>query len=315
MVSDQVVGRKAFIVIIVLEGPDLAGKSTVARLLMDEGRSRELLKKGPPTNDSILEQYLRPLDERVDELQGDKLTIVLDRWHIGELVYGPLLRDRSMLSTQQADYIDMVLQSFGCAFFHITAPLPVLEDRYDIRGDALIKKRDLLTISDHFELQLKHRPHWVTYAPTYANLSNIPWHPKNIGGSPRAGAYIGPSDPKVLLLGDQRNDQRFIFPFVPERASSGHWLMGAMHMAGINHMQVGIMNACEIEPRQLFAQWWVLGRPPVVCLGNNAWRQWSIAHADADSVAIKMKHPQWMRRFAYTAMKEYGQEIKEEMRG
>lgn len=303
--------------IIVLEGPDLAGKSTAARELMSAAPNRELLKKGPPiTGQTILEQYLKPISDRHHELATEAITLVLDRWHIGELVYGPILRGKSLLSAWQADYIDMVLQTFGCQFHHVSAPLNVLEDRYDIRGDGLVKREQLVTIWFEYQKQLTdRRSHWAMCTPSLPS-GFLPQGRGVYAPAPRAGRYIGPTWPKVLLLGDQRNDQRFIFPFVPERASSGHWLMAAMHAADVDHMNVGIMNACEVDPGILFAQWEDLNKPPVVCLGNNAMRQWNFAHqGDWDDVAIQAKHPQWMRRFAYTAMEEYGRMIKEAMYG
>lgn len=300
--------------IIVFEGPDLAGKSNAAQRVAAVS-TRELLKKGPPSGVSILEQYLGPIDHRILALTDGAQSLVLDRWHMGELVYGPILRGGSLLTEQQADYIDMVLQTFGAVFFHVTAPLNVLEDRYDIRGDGLIKRDQLGLIAHEYVRIFESRPHWAMCTPSLDG--SLPWRAAvSMVPAPRAGRYIGPMQPKVLLLGDKRNTNAFIFPFVPERATSGHWLMGAMTAAKVNHMHVGIMNACEIDPGILFAQWEDLGKPPVVCLGNNAWKQWNFAHqGDWNDVAIKVNHPQWMRRFAYTAMKDYGQTIKEAMDG
>jgi len=296
-------------VITVLEGPDLAGKTSIAQRLMTGRPPRALLRKGPPRAGSILDQYLGPINDRLYLLTTTSTHLVLDRWHMGELVYGPLLRDKSLLTEQQADYIDMVLQTFGCSFEYVKAPLEVLEQRYDLRGDTLIKRDDLKTIFDGYETIFKTRPHWVERtSDKIFDRADAPMH------AARAGRYIGPANPEVLLLGDQRNDRRFMFPFVPERASSGHWLMGAMHAAGVDHMKVGIMNACETDPGIVFDQWWGLGKPPIVTLGVNARRQWNYAHGgDWPTIATDAKHPQWMRRFAYTAMESYGEIIKEAM--
>ena len=294
--------------IIVLEGPDLAGKSTMAKALKQRMPYSVILKQGPPRDGrSILETYLLPIET------FNRETLILDRWHVGELIYGPLLRGKSLLTGQQADYIDMVLQTYGAYFFHVSAPLNVLQDRYDMRADDLIKRDQLQDIQLGYLDRLINRDHWAIVANFGSQqLPETPLRPR----SPRAGRYIGPERPKVLLLGDKRNDERFIFPFVPERASSGHWLMGAMHVASVNHMDVGIMNACEVDPGVLFAQWQDLGMPPIVTMGVNAARQWRIAHGgDWADVATHTKHPQWMRRFAYTAMKDYGQTIKEAMNG
>jgi hypothetical protein len=299
--------------IIVLEGPDMAGKTTLARQLADTYQNSEIKRQGPPSGD-ILETYLRPIEEWASSLRTNESEhLILDRWHMGELVYGPLLRGESLLTERQADYIDMVLQTFGCTFVHLTAPLNVLKDRYDIRGDNLIKKDQLKFISADYELLLRNRSHWATFSV----MNGTQIHIRTCAASSMAGRYIGPRKPKVLLLGDMRASERFIFPFVPARATSGHWLMGAMREVGVNHMDVGLLNACELRSNVLYAQWVELGRPPVITLGRNAEKAWRIARAyervqesSWDENTHYLHHPQYMRRFHYLQFAEYGEKIK-----
>jgi hypothetical protein len=299
--------------IIVLEGPDLAGKTTIVRNLMSRLINAEMLRQGPPPSGvDILEHYLRPIQDWCYEpMLVRPRWLILDRWHVGELIYGPLLRGQSQLTGQQADYIDMVLNTFGCNFTYVSQPLPVLEQRWDLRGDGLIKREWLDAIRDGYELWMNRRFHWATY--TDAQFGYAGFVP-----SPMAGPYIGPRDPKVLLLGDRRNDPRFVFPFVPARATSGHWLMGAMHEAKVNHMEVGLLNACEHDAILLHDQWWNLGQPPVITLGRNAERQWKRARvyspqSEWDEKTHYLNHPQYERRFHYLKMERYGQAIKRVM--
>lgn len=294
----------------VLEGPDLAGKSTLARQLASESPNTEILRQGPPRDGDILEQYLRPIQRWCyDPMINRPNLLVMDRWHVGELIYGPILRGESLLSLRQGDYIDMVLQTFGARFLYVTAPLRVLEDRYDIRGDGLIKREQLDAIQDGYELWMNHRPHWVMHAPSYGHFNNS--LPPRIPIAPLAGPYIGPAKPQVLLLGDERAKDTFIFPFVPSRSTSGHWLMAAMRAADVNHMNVGVMNACELHPSQLTTQWELLGKPPVITLGRNAQQAWRYAARTQETHYIN--HPQYMRRFHYTTMHKYGITIKDVM--
>jgi hypothetical protein len=294
------------VTIIVLEGPDLAGKSTLARRLADRLINVEMLRQGPPPSGvDILEHYLRPIqDWCYEEMLVRPRWLVLDRWHVGELIYGPLLRDKSQLTDQQADYIDMVLQTFGCNFTYVTQPPVILQERWDRRGDGMIKREWLADLYHEYTEWMDQRPHWDVYTENHFRFVGF-------GPAPLAGPYIGPAKPKVLLLGDKRNDPRFIFPFVPARATSGHWLMGAMHEADVNHMDVGIMNACEVDFNTLYLQWRRLGYPPVITLGRNAQKAWH--HVGVAPESTYLNHPQYERRFHYTAMERYGKTIKDVM--
>jgi len=294
------------VTIIVFDGPDLAGKSQLARGLASSLINAEYLRQGPPPSGvDILEHYLRPIQDWCYEpMLVRPRWLIMDRWHVGELFYGPLLRGKSQLTIQQADYIDMVLQTFGCNFTYVSEAPAVLEQRWDMRGDDLIKREWLRGLHADYEHWMTERPHWVRHtSDQFGYAGFLP--------APMAGAYIGPRDPRVLLLGDQRNDPRFIFPFVPARATSGHWLMGALHAAEVDHMAVGIMNACERSTEELVAQWDALGQPPVITLGNNARAAWQ--RTQPFRPAHHLNHPQYERRFHYLQHKRYGQTIKDVM--
>lgn len=296
--------------IIVLEGPDLAGKTTLATEFASHGSHlKRVLKQGPPSGD-IITRYLKPIEElQVGEPFGtDHDVLILDRWHVGELVYGPMLRGKSQLTQQQANYVDMVLQAFGCLFLHIDAPDRILEDRYDIRGDSLVKRDQVLQVAEWYRAWMSHRTHWVTHVIGGPR----DWSFSPLFAAPLAGQYIGPRKPRVLLLGDERASDEFIFPFVPRRATSGHWLMGALSAANVDHMQVGIINACEVESNALFTQWDALGKPPVIALGRNAQKAWAVVdhYMDSRTSTTHLNHPQYERRFHYTQMQRYGQVIK-----
>lgn len=298
--------------IVVLEGPDLGGKTTLARELMSRLVNAETLRQGPPPSGvDILEHYLRPIQRWCYEPMLVRPTwLVLDRWHVGELFYGPLLRGHSLLTGQQADYIDMVLDTFGCNFTFVTEPTPILEQRWDMRGDGLIKREWLRKLNTNYREWMTNRPHWVRHEFTHANAFGVS------RPSPLAGSYVGPRRPKVLLLGDKRNDPGFIFPFVPARATSGHWLMGALREADVNHMHVGIMNACEVNSEVLRTQWVDLGMPPVITLGRNAEKAWRRVYDGNGLIAANthyLNHPQYERRFHYLKMGRYGQAIKKVM--
>lgn len=289
--------------VIVLEGPDLSGKSTFARELVTQHSHSTILKQGPPSHYDIFEQYLRACDVFV---ANPTKTYILDRWHVGELIYGPLLRGESKLTKLQARYIDMVLQTFGATFIVCVRDIPTLYDRYDIRGDNIIKKEWLPHIVDEYWHHVQKNPHWVAQV-----VGGPKRYTEETTPSPFLGRYVGPISPRVLLLGDERANKSWSWPFVPYRATSGHWLLGALESAKIDHMQVGLFNACESNPAELHLLYGQLGWPPVVTLGRNAEKAWRESWGGEPRPYTYLNHPQYARRFQYTSFESYGNQIKE----
>jgi len=130
--------------IIIIEGPDGAGKSTmieeIRQVHLEAGHSPEsvqIWRRGPfPEGSNPWTEYVLPLTS----LSPSKDWLVLiDRWHVGELVYGPLLRGVSRLSHEQRRWIDGYLKSLGALMIHLTASQEELIRRLAERGDDLIK--------------------------------------------------------------------------------------------------------------------------------------------------------------------------------
>jgi len=137
--------------IIVLEGPDLAGKTTYARSLEREGF--EYHHRGP-LEGSAKKAYLDPLD---DMATGDH---VLDRWHLSELFYGPLLRGESKIDPQLLNEIETQLTALGAMRFIVTAPLDEIVQRYAERGDDLLSLEQIKQAHAFYEDWAEQDPRW-----------------------------------------------------------------------------------------------------------------------------------------------------------
>jgi len=77
--------------IILIEGVDGTGKTTLARTLQQVSSHRALFHAGPPQTASAFREYVRPL-----ELANDGWTIICDRWHLGEMVWPTIFGRESM---------------------------------------------------------------------------------------------------------------------------------------------------------------------------------------------------------------------------
>lgn len=144
--------------IVVFEGPDGAGKSTLIEHLVNvyeteraiaaagpSGVTSSVWSRGPfPDGSDAWAEYLLPASGL---FPCQDWLVVMDRWHLGELVYGPLLRGQSRLSAPQRGYVDAFLHHVGAVMVYLTATSEMLARRLGERGDDLIKTEQLPTIS------------------------------------------------------------------------------------------------------------------------------------------------------------------------
>lgn len=122
--------------IIILEGVDGSGKSTLADKLAVAGEAagyKVIKEHRGPIQSTIVDEYVRPLfDVAHDEL------LIADRWHVGELIYGPLYRGVS-LAKPHLEAIEGLLDMLHGVRVIVTAPLPVIRTRLEARGEDYLK--------------------------------------------------------------------------------------------------------------------------------------------------------------------------------
>src|ERR1044071_6965701 len=108
--------------LIVLEGTEAVGKTTLANALAakwqeltdyhgDGGTARILHHGYPDTDRHIYTQYAEPLgDERLRASVLDRKNLfIFDRYHLGDLLYGPLMRGGASLSTAHVAHLGLRL--------------------------------------------------------------------------------------------------------------------------------------------------------------------------------------------------------------
>lgn len=316
--------------IICVEGPDCGGKTTLIEHFKADwlawhaarGLSTEVqvVHKGPPDLDADpFTEYETALDDFWDAALSTRDLVLLDRWHAGELVYGPMLRGKSRLTTAGLTHVDLSLRALSATTIICLPPVQELTRRFKARGDDLISIKGidrLRTWYQWYALQYDH----VTYAGNELKAID-----DELVELMRADArrvidvqgfsnrtYLGHPEPAVLLVGDERNvagarprhDLRR--PFTPvHHADCSTWLWDAVYAAGL-HEFVGCVNVNEpgIDLSSLYQ---ALDRPHVVALGNRAC-------AGLDQLGIdhqRVPHPQWWKRFKHRDFTGYVNQLKE----
>jgi thymidylate kinase len=138
--------------IVIFEGADGVGKTTAVNTFVEVLRQVEdveplVLHRGPPTRDPLLE-YTVDLERY--GMHDTRAWAVCDRWHWGELIYGPLYRGTSLLSGAGHRAIDEFLARRGACIIHMDQTWNVVLQRVQERGDDYVKEAHLPFILDRY---------------------------------------------------------------------------------------------------------------------------------------------------------------------
>jgi len=291
--------------LIVVEGIDGAGKSTLIRALVDaltgQG-SVQVISSGPLVDHPLVEYEARLLSYHPDNGHH----IICDRWHVGELVYGPLYRGLSKLTPAMNRHVELFLRSRGALRVVMDTPLHIVRKRLWDRGD------DLLHPTHVEQVWRFYRFHCAAERYSFVDTVTSETVPKMINAARRRAdavkdlsaewpTYVGPTQPELLLLGERRNNANFPSAFVPFGGTSGEFLLDRLE--AIQATNYGLANA--LEEINLRALWRALGKPRVVAMGQSALRVVRDNHIPYHHVP----HPQWVRRFAHHRGIEYAERI------
>lgn len=111
--------------IVIIEGPDGSGKTTLAKKVVELTGAEYIHAKKPVRHPLV--EYTAPLEPGKD--------YVLDRWHVGEMVYGPIHRGGSGLTQEQFWAVEQYLDDLGAVIVHCTGPTMDLVARLRERGE------------------------------------------------------------------------------------------------------------------------------------------------------------------------------------
>ena len=136
--------------IIILEGCDGSGKTTLANQLRNEF-GYHVVKTGPPApGESTFKSYTTALLEATEAAVYDGRHTVFDRLHIGETIYGPLLRSRDTLGIQGRDLMEALIAACGAVVVICAPPWEVLAKGWRGKDDLLKHEPQLRVVNDAY---------------------------------------------------------------------------------------------------------------------------------------------------------------------
>jgi hypothetical protein len=288
--------------VIILEGPDGAGKTWTANHLKMAGW--EVHHEGPPEGDPF-QHYVGRL---LKYLRG-KTPVVLDRFHLGEYVYGPVKRDTNYMTATGLRIFNRICRAYNVAQVICLPPWGDVQFAWNNRrGTEYLKEiDDLHEVYHRYEGLLLHKSY------LHADWTKKKWTAEHLGRWEgfRTPALplgtIGHQTARVLVVGEQSNTD-YDLPFVHLGNSSGY-LNFALRSAGFPERDLAFTNAltlrgAERSLKEVFAH--LPAFRIAVALGQKA----ADACRRADLPFVKIHHPSQHKRFHHKKKDAYIETLK-----
>lgn len=147
--------------IIIIEGPDGSGKTTLAEKLSRQTKYPIMHRTQPKSE----EEKKLMMGEYLQTIRSGK-NMIFDRCWYSEMAYGPVMRDESVISYPEMYELEEQLTKCGAIIIYATGPKALLWQRCLRRGEDYVTSReDFVAICDNFDkiMKVPHLIPVVTY--------------------------------------------------------------------------------------------------------------------------------------------------------
>lgn len=149
--------------VVILEGIDGAGKSTLAKKIADlipRHFDTVLTHRGVPKHGPELE-YMHQL-----EWLRNNHFMVADRYHVGDLIYGPIYRNESLTKDYWFAAIEDKLNQLNATKIILLPPLDVVRQRLEARGEDYLQPEHVHKVWHFYNDFADANPTWAKITET-----------------------------------------------------------------------------------------------------------------------------------------------------
>lgn len=142
--------------IIIIEGPDGSGKTTLANKLSQQTGYPVVHRSAPKSEEEkaeMLAMYKQAIAESKD--------IIFDRCWYSEMVYGPVMRDKACMSYEDMYELEHDLAKVGALIIYCTDTPAKMWRRCGKRGEDYIQDYDTFMAIHKGYTKLMQLPHFV----------------------------------------------------------------------------------------------------------------------------------------------------------
>lgn len=291
---------------VIIEGPDRAGKTTLARFI-EAKLGYQYHHEGPPINKSALQHYAELLLTKPDRT-------VFDRLHLGETVYGPIMRGVDLLDGDAG--VVLMNRLIVPRNIHVIICLPDFEGCLE-RWSRNLKLEYVTTIDqfkriyDHYqELAFRlmddpftrehHRVYDFEREKVLPHIHDLPYfHPYHNS--------VGSTSARFVFVGEIANHATLDLPFFSTSGSS-RFLNDALVDAGYREFETAFVNAICLDGRHVDDRLRKSFKGAVlVALGGTA--SDILRDAGLRATAV-VPHPAYWKRFKSKNREEYVDKLR-----
>lgn len=131
--------------IIIVEGPDGAGKSTLIKSMLKSHPGSTCKHFGSPKTDEEAFGYWKVYAQAIEDTDPTTVTIFDRSWY-SDVVYGPIFRNRLEMDPMHVKMLELMVQMHGGGHvIYCKAPISVLWARCKKRGETYVLSKEKLT--------------------------------------------------------------------------------------------------------------------------------------------------------------------------